>query len=226
VTAARAWTRGERLRLGRALLAALERDASAEGRTFAGRLEEIRGRAARLLPAVVGRPVAMPYLAGLDVGARIVYEGPPPFEHVLEYVEAAAQRWSWEDPRGPSDAAAADPPDRELTALLRDTVDLCRETGIGTEWAPRMILHAALHDAAGREAASARALAGLGSEAPLALERRAAWVARRLLLPRASAADIARDLGLRGGAEEALAATAEYAAAIGLAVAGEEPRPR
>ncbi len=213
-------TRGERLSRGLALLRALERDGSPAGRDCAAELAGLRARGAHVLAEAVRRPVAMPYLAGLDVGARITYEGPPPYEHALEYVDAAAQRFSWDDPRGVYEAAAAQPPDPEIAGYLADLTAFCRVRGLGATWAPRMLAFAATHAAADPDADAAAGEHALDALAPraAALAREASWTARRLLDPHADAASIVRDLGAGASVEDVIAALHAFAEACSLPI--------
>jgi hypothetical protein len=179
--------RAQRLARVLALLRALEGDPSAEGERFRAELAALREAAAEALPAVVLKPVAMPYLTGLDVGERIVYERPAPFEHVLEYVQAGAQRFSWEDPRGPYLAAEAHPPDARVTAYLEAVEAFARRWRLGTSLVPRALVYEHVRAAAG-EPGALEALAG-GEGGVSAVEGEARALAGWLLAsPRGEAA--------------------------------------
>lgn len=180
-------SRADRLLRGRLLLRAMERDGSKAGRRYAEQWEALGVQARRVLPSVVGRAVAMPLLAGLDVGDRIVYERPAPYQHVIEYVEAGAQRLEWDDPRGTYRSEASNPPDRAVLDYVAAVGAFCERWGLRATWAVRLVVFAHVHSVHGLDdpQAAERAIDELtaGADAPPEIERDAAWVARRLLDP-------------------------------------------
>jgi hypothetical protein len=163
-----------RLLAPRLLLEALDAHSDADAwRAERARLDEL---AAEALPPVVRRRVDTPYLLGGDAGARIGYEGPPPFEHVFEYLEGAAQGWSHDDPIGPYEAAAAARPEPALSAYLDALAELCRRWELLRRPHGALIAYAHIHTAAadGDAAAGQRALDGLADTSTAAPEERAA----------------------------------------------------
>ncbi len=164
----------------------MERDGSEAGRRYAEEWEALGAQARRVLPSLVGRPVAMPLLAGLDVGARIVYERPAPYPHVIEYVEAGAQRLAWDDPRGTYLAERNNPPDRDVLDYIAAVGAFCERWGLRATWAVRLIVFAHVHGLDDARAAE-RAIDELtaGAAASPDIERDAEWMARRLLDPEA-----------------------------------------
>ncbi len=116
-------TSNSRLLAPRLLLDALDAHPDADAwREARASLDEL---AAHALRNVVRRPIETPFLLGGDAGARIMYEGPPPIEHVFEYLDGAAQGWSHDDPAGPYEAQLAARPDPDLTAYLAALRELC-----------------------------------------------------------------------------------------------------
>ncbi len=112
---------------------------------------------APVLRDVVRRPIETPFLLGGDAGARIMYEGPPPFEHVFEYLDGAAQGWSHDDPAGPYEAQLAARPDHDLTAYLDALYELCAQWNLLRRPHGAFIAYAHIHTAAARgDAASGR----------------------------------------------------------------------
>ena len=183
-------SRADRLLRGRLLLRAMERDGSEAGRRYADDWEALGAQARRVLASLIGRAVAMPLLAGLDVGARIVYERPAPYPHIIEYVEAGAQRLAWDDPRGTYLAEESNPPDRDVLDYLASVGAFCERWGLRATWAVRLIVFAHVHDVHDLDdpQAAERAIDELtaGAGAPPDIERDAGWLARRLLDPGAS----------------------------------------
>jgi hypothetical protein len=160
-----------RLLAPRLLLEALDAHPEADAwRTARAHLDEL---AAAALLAVVGRAVETPFLLGGDAGARIMYEGPPPFEHVFEYLDGAAQGWSHDDPAGPYEAELAARPDPALTAYLDALAELCRRWSLLRRPHGALIAHAHLHAAAGDAAAGRRALDSLVDTSAATPEERA-----------------------------------------------------
>lgn len=135
----------QRLQFGRLLIRALDK----AGGPVADRWREERGSlwqlAREALPWAVHRPVEMPYLAGLDVGARIVYEGPAPFAHILEYIEAAGQGYSYDDPQGWYLAKENANPNATLQRYRAEVREFCRRWDLGGLWAQRLIVYAHVH---------------------------------------------------------------------------------
>jgi hypothetical protein len=93
------------------------------------------------LPYVIAKAVEMPMVHGLDVGPRIVYDRPPPYEHVIEYVEAAALGYSFDDPRGWYEAEADARPFQRIRDYQALVADFCRRWRLAEPWARRMIIH-------------------------------------------------------------------------------------
>ena len=113
--------------------------------------------AAEALPDIVQRAVETPFLTGGDAGARIMYEGPPPFHHVFEYLDGAAQGWSHDDPLGPYEAEAAARPDPALAAYLAALAELCRSWDLQRRPHGALIAYAHLHAAIDGASAAGRA---------------------------------------------------------------------
>lgn len=163
-----------RLLAPRLLLEALDAHPDADAwRADRARLD---GLAAEALAEVVRRPVETPFLLGGDAGARIMYEGSPPFEHVFEYLDGAAQGWSHDDPAGPYEAELAARPDPALTAYLDALAELCRRWSLLRRPHGALIAYAHLHAAAAPDDAAAgqRALHGLADTSAATPEERAA----------------------------------------------------
>jgi len=144
-----------RLLAPRLLLDALDVHPHAEAwRDARARLDTL---AAKVLPDVVQRPVETPFLLGGDAGARIMYEGPPPFEHIFEYLDAAAQGWSHDDPAGPYRAQAAACPDPDLNAYLGALAELCSTWKLRRRPHGALIAYAHLHTAREGDTTAGRA---------------------------------------------------------------------
>ena len=162
-----------RLLAPRLLLDALDAHPAASAwREARARLD---GLAAPVLRDVVRRPIETPFLLGGDAGARIMYEGPPPFEHVFEYLDGAAQGWSHDDPAGPYEAQLAARPDHDLTAYLDALYELCAQWNLLRRPHGAFIAYAHIHTAAARgDAASGRtALDALADTSTATPEERA-----------------------------------------------------
>jgi hypothetical protein len=152
----------ERLQRARLMLRALD-GSTLEG---ADRWREERASlwalAQDALPRVVGRVVEMPFLHGLDVGARLVYERPAPYEHILEYVAAGAQGYSYDDPRGWYEAEDGARGDRRVALYLATVREFCQRWGLTEPWAERMIVYGHTHAIAeGQDDAGTAALDAL-----------------------------------------------------------------
>lgn len=155
-------TTATRFRRGRLILSMLDVAPGTAGDRWREGRSQLWAAAQDALPYVVTKAVEMPMVHGLDVGPRIVYDAPPPYEHVLEYVDAAALGYSFDDPRGWYQAEADARPFlriREYEALV---AQFCRDWGLDEPWARRMIVHAHVRSvAAGQIEAGERALAEL-----------------------------------------------------------------
>lgn len=149
---------GQRLQCGRLLLLALDQAGGEAADRWRDERAALRELAEEALPWAVRRPVEMPYLAGLDVGSRIVYEGPAPFAHILEYVEAAGQGYSYDDPRGWYRAEEQANPNETLQRYRAEVRAFCRRWDLGGLWTQRLIVYAHAHAVHASEVAAEAAL--------------------------------------------------------------------
>ena len=130
-----------RFRRGRLILRMMDRAPGPAGDEWRAQREALWSLAREALPFVVQQVVEMPMVHGLDVGPRIVYDRPPPYEHAVEYVQAAASGYSFDDPRGWYEAEAAARPFERIRQYLDAVGALCRGWGLAEPWAQRMIVH-------------------------------------------------------------------------------------
>ncbi len=130
-----------RFRRGRLILRMLDRAAGPAGDAWRQERLALWTLAQDALPYVVKKPVEMPMVHGLDVGPRIVYDRPPPYEHAMEYVQAAANGYSFDDPRGWYEAESAARPFERIRGYQAAVAEFCRRWGLGEPWAQRMIVH-------------------------------------------------------------------------------------
>lgn len=155
-------TTATRFRRGRLILAMLDAAQGAAGDRWRDGRSHLWAAAQEALPYVVTKAVEMPMVHGLDVGPRIVYDAPPPYEHVLEYVDAAALGYSFDDPRGWYEADADARPFQRIRDYEALVAQFCRDWGLSEPWARRMVVHAHVRSvAAGDIEAGERALADL-----------------------------------------------------------------
>ena len=131
-----------RFRRGRLILKMLDAASGPAGDRWRAERAELWQIAQDTLPYVVKQSVEMPMVHGLDVGPRIVYDTPPPYEHVIEYVQAAANGYSFDDPRGWYEAELASPPFDRIRAYQAAIADFSQRWGLTEPWAQRMIIHA------------------------------------------------------------------------------------
>jgi hypothetical protein len=215
-------SRADRLLRGQLLLRALDRDESEAGARYSEERATLDALARDVLPTVVARAVEMPLLTGLDVGDRIVYERPAPYRHIVEYVEAAAQRFSWDDPRGMYVASNAHAPDEAVLGYLREVSNFCARWRLHSTWAVRMIVFTHVHRLDGAEAAEREIdMLTAGAERSPDIERDASWLSRHLLGPSQwSFEAIADVIGDGAGAAAVREACERYAGDAGLALPG------
>ncbi len=130
-----------RFRRGRLILRMLDAAPGPEGDAWRADRQSLWALAQEALPFVVQQVVEMPMVHGLDVGPRITYDRPPPYEHALEYVQAAANGYSFDDPRGWYEAEADARPFERIRNYQQAVAALCARWGLDEPWAVRMIVH-------------------------------------------------------------------------------------
>ncbi|MEX1022990.1 MAG: hypothetical protein WD058_07560, partial [Dehalococcoidia bacterium] len=143
-----------RHRRGRLILRMLDAAAGPAAEAWRRDRAALDALAAEALPWVIAKAVEMPMVHGLDVGPRIIYEQPPPYEHALEYLQAAANGYSFDDPRGWYEAEDAARPLDRIREYEAGVSALCRRWGLTEPWAARMIVHADLRAVAARDPAA------------------------------------------------------------------------
>lgn len=146
-----------RFRRGRLILKLLDRAQGLAGDAWREQRAALWTLASQALPFVVQQAVEMPMVHGLDVGPRIIYDRPPPYEHAIEYVQAAANGYSFDDPRGWYEAEANARSFERIRAYQRAVVDLCQTWGLTEPWAQRMIVHQHLRAVAASDPAAGEA---------------------------------------------------------------------
>ncbi|MCK9487386.1 MAG: hypothetical protein M0R73_11925 [Dehalococcoidia bacterium] len=176
---------GTRFRRGRLILRLLDRAEGAAGNAWREQRAALWAMAREALPYVVERSVEMPMVHGLDVGPRIIYDRPPPYEHAIEYVQAAANGYSFDDPRGWYEAEAAARSVERIRDYQRAVAGLCAAWGLNEPWAQRMIVHQHLRAVAEGDPAAGEAaldmLAGTSADEGAASDPALATEVRALL---------------------------------------------